>query len=147
MERLLNDELVKQIKEVFGQMKEPVQMLYFTQVENCEFCDDTQRLLEELAPLSDKLSLQVVDLHNQAGVAEQYHVQKAPTLVVAAKNDGEIKDYGIRYAGIPSGHEFNTLIQDLLLVSSRDSGLKKETREYLQGIKSPLLLQVFVTPT
>jgi alkyl hydroperoxide reductase subunit AhpF len=53
----------------------------------------------------------------------------------------------VRYAGIPSGHEFSSLIQDLILVSGRDSGLSEQTREYLAGLKEPVHLQVFVTPT
>jgi len=62
--------------------------------------------------------------------------------------DGEqILDYGIRYAGIPSGHEFSSLINEIILVSGRDSNLNKETREYLSTINQPVLMQVFVTPT
>ena len=33
------------------------------------------------------------------------------------------------------------------MVSSRDSGLKETTREFLKALPSPLHLQVFVTPT
>jgi glutaredoxin-like protein len=56
-------------------------------------------------------------------------------------------DYGVRLAGIPSGHEFSSLIQDLILVSGRDSGLSAETRKALDDLDKPVLLQVFVTPT
>jgi len=56
-------------------------------------------------------------------------------------------DYGIQYSGIPSGHEFSTLINDILLVSGRDSGLSPQTREFLQKLDKPVHFQVFVTPT
>jgi glutaredoxin-like protein len=56
-------------------------------------------------------------------------------------------DYGVRFAGIPSGHEFSSLIEGLILVSGRDSGLSGEIRKQLRGLKNPVLLQVFVTPT
>jgi alkyl hydroperoxide reductase subunit AhpF len=49
--------------------------------------------------------------------------------------------------GVPSGHEFSTLIQDLILVASRDSGLSPQVRNYIKGLSKPLHLQVFVTPT
>ena len=62
--------------------------------------------------------------------------------------DGDVRtDYGVRFAGIPSGHEFSTLIHDLILVSGRDSGLSPETRAFLKGLEKPVHLQVFVTPT
>ena len=83
-------------------------------------------------------------------------MDKAPAFVVAAKDGERLTDTGIQYAGIPSGHEFTTLIQDILLVSSRDSGLKETTREFLKALQKPMHsireghpihLQVFVTPT
>jgi glutaredoxin-like protein len=56
-------------------------------------------------------------------------------------------DFGIRYLGIPSGHEFSSLIQDILIISSRDSGLSDSTRNFLAELSEPVLLQVFVTRT
>jgi len=71
----------------------------------------------------------------------------APGIVIAGNEGGQITDFGVRMAGIPSGHEFSSLIQDLLLVSGRDSGLSPQTREMLKSVTEPVLLQVFVTPT
>ncbi len=147
MERLLNDEIAGQVREVFKQLSQPVQILLFTSQKNCQFCEDTRQLLEEVADLSDKITLKVYDLDKDKETAQQYRADKAPLLIVAAQDGDQVKDYGIRYAGIPSGHEFNTLIQDLILVSGRDSNLKPATRDFLKGLKSPLSLQVFITPT
>jgi glutaredoxin-like protein len=147
MSELLNEDVKKQVREVLNGLQLPVQILFFGSQENCDYCNDTRQLLEEVVALSAKLGLTVYDLHADTAIAEQYHVDKAPSFVVAAK-DGEIlTDTGIQYAGIPSGHEFNTLIQDIILVSSRDSGLKETTREFLKTLQKPIYLQVFVTPT
>ncbi len=147
MERLLNDQITKQIQEVFSQLKDPVELLFFGQKNDCQYCDDTRQLLEEVVALSDKLSLSQFDLQEDAEIAKKHGVDKAPMVIFTGKQvDGEL-GYGIRYAGIPSGHEFNTLIQDLLLVSSRDSGLKQQTRDYLKKVNKPVYMQVFVTPT
>lgn len=144
---LLNDNVTQQVREVFQQLKEPVHILFFGQKTGCDYCDETRQLVEEVAALSDKLSVEMYDLQDDAETAAQYHVDKAPGLVIAAKEDGQIQDFGIRYAGIPSGHEFTSLIQDVLLVSSRDSSLSPQTRDYLKSLKEPVYLQVFVTPT
>jgi len=74
-------------------------------------------------------------------------VDAAPTLIIAGKDGDQIIDYGIRLKGIPAGYEFTTLIRDVLLVSSRDSGLNQATRAWLRELKEPVHLQVFVTPT
>jgi len=75
------------------------------------------------------------------------HTVVIGAIVIAAKDDGQITDFGIQYAGIPAGHEFGTLINDIVLVSGRDSGLSEEVRQFLKNLEKPLHLQVFVTPT
>jgi glutaredoxin-like protein len=147
MAKLLNADVVKQIEEAFAPMKEAVHLLYFGKNADCDYCADTQQLLEELAPISDKVSLDIYDLEADADVAEKFNVDKAPGIVIAAKDGETVSDYGIRYAGIPSGHEFTSLIQDILLVSGRDSGLSQPMRDFLKDLDEPVLMQVFVTPT
>jgi alkyl hydroperoxide reductase subunit AhpF len=123
-------------------------VLLFVSKDKLEACEPTQQLLEEVINLSDKLALSVHDLAAEPELARKYSVQdKAPAIVMAARDGDQITDYGIRYLGVPSGHEFSTLIQDLLLVSSRDSGLSKQLRSYIKALTEPLHLQVFVTPT
>jgi alkyl hydroperoxide reductase subunit AhpF len=135
------------VSEVFNQLQEPVAVLFFGRKSDCDYCGDTRQLVEEVTGISDKLNLYVYDLDEDEAVANQYKVDKAPGLVLAGQDGDQILDYGLRYAGIPSGHEFSSLINDLILVSSRDSGLDKNTRDFLNELNEPVLLQVFVTPT
>ena len=44
-------------------------------------------------------------------------------------------DYGIRFAGIPSGYEISSLLHAIILVSKRDSGLKPAVRNQLNDVK------------
>lgn len=146
--KLLRDDIVKQVKEVFdSQLKNDVEILFFGSKDDCEHCEETRQLVEEVSNISDKLNLSNYDLQDHADIASQYHVTLAPGLVIAAKEQDQIVDYGIRYAGIPSGYEFSSLIQGLILVSGRDSGLSQDTRNALAELKHPVHLQVFVTPT
>ncbi len=103
--------------------------------------------MEEVAATHQGISLRLYDVAADKEMAEKFKIDKTPVVVIAAKDGNEIKDLGIRFSGIPSGHEFATLINDILMVSKRDSGLNEKTREYLKGLDQPLLLQVFVTPT
>jgi glutaredoxin-like protein len=145
--KLLSDDIVSQVKDVFQQLKEPVQLLFFEQEAGCDYCEDTRQLIEEIAELSDKLDLEVYDLDRDAEVAKQYKVDKTPGLVIAGRDGDQILDYGVRYAGIPSGHEFSSLVHDLILVSGRESGLEEGTRKALKDLQKPVHLMVFVTPT
>ncbi len=148
MTKLLNDQVVAQIKELFDkQLKEPVQLLFFGKEHECQLCSETRQLAEEVTSITDKLSLSIYDVEKDAEIAGQYHVDKAPTLVLAGKDDDRVVDYGVRLLGIPAGHEFSTFIHDIVLVSGRDSGLSREARSELKHLSKPVHLQVFVTPT
>jgi glutaredoxin-like protein len=142
-EKFLDEALTREVSEVFAQLKEPVQVLFFEKRAGCDSCPDTLQLVEEVVSLSAKLSLNRYDIEADAAVAARYGVEKAPTLVFAAQD----RDYGIHFAGMPSGHEFSSLIHDLILVSSRDSGLDPKVRQLLNLVTEPVHLQVFVTPT
>jgi glutaredoxin-like protein len=147
MEKVLNDQIVKQINEAFAEMKEPVQVLYFGSQDACDYCAETKQLLEEVTATSDKIELSVYDIQENQDVARKFNVTNAPGIVIAAKNGSDVTDLGVQYSGIPSGHEFSTLINDILIVSKRDSGLNEKTREFLKNLDKPLHLQVFVTPS
>ena len=147
MEKVLNDEIVKQIQEAFAEVREPVQVLLFGSKDNCEYCNETQQLLEEVTALNDKLELSIYDVQEHQDVASKFNVTNAPGIVIAAKDGAEVTNLGIQFSGIPSGHEFSTLINDIVIVSKRKSGLNEKTREFLKNLDKPLHLQVFVTPT
>jgi glutaredoxin-like protein len=143
MERMLNDQITAQVKSVLGEaMVEPVRILFFESPERCEFCQPTRQILEEILPLDERLSMEVHDIHEEADLAKQYGVDKTPAIVLAAVRSSETVDYGI-----PSGHEFTSLINDIILVSQQDSGLTDRTREFLRSLNTDVHLQVFVTPT
>jgi glutaredoxin-like protein len=147
-ERLLNKELEDQIRQVFQEIKDPVVALFFgSKKERCDYCRDTLQMLEEVTALSDKIELQVYDLEENAAVAEKYHVTMAPGIVMTRKQGNDLIDYGVRFAGIPAGHEFTSLVRSFLLVSNADSGLKPATRKFLETLTKPVNLQVFITPT
>jgi glutaredoxin-like protein len=153
VEAFINEEVKQQVRGVFSQLKEPVEVLFFGRKADCELCDQTRQLVSEVTDLSNLIQFSEYDLVSDQDLAHTYHVDKAPALVIAGihdgagQNDDRRVDYGVRFAGIPSGHEFTSLIHDLVLVSCRDSGLSQQTREVLGKLTKPVTLQVFVTPT
>lgn len=147
MEKVLNEQVIKQIQQAFAELQEPVQVLYFGSRDHCDTCAETQQLLEEVSAVNDKVELRVYDLQENGDIAEQFNVRNAPGIVIAAKNDAAVKNLGVHFSGMPSGYEFSTLINDILAVSRRDSGLSETTREFLKQLDQPVHLQVFVTPT
>ncbi len=123
-------------------MQGAVRLVHFTQALDCESCLDTQRLLEEVAALSGKLSLVIHNIHVEREQAAEYGIERVPATVIATE-----RDYGIRMYGQPAGFEFAVLLQGILTVSNRDSGLDADVRRGLASLTSPVRVQVFSTPT
>jgi glutaredoxin-like protein len=143
---LLREKDREHLIQEFAELEQPVALVVFTQEFECQYCKETRQIAEELAELSDRLSVQVYDFVADKELAEQYGVDKIPATVVTLGGD-EARDYGIRYYGIPSGYEFSSLVHDILMVSVGESGLSAATRNWISELTEPLHLQVFVTPT
>jgi alkyl hydroperoxide reductase subunit AhpF len=118
MAAILDNTMVGQLQDAFAAMKEPVQILFFGSKTNCEYCRETEQLLVEVAATHERIGLSIFDLKANADMAARFQVDKSPAIVIVAKDGEELVDLGIRLSGIPAGHEFNTLVNDILLVSS-----------------------------
>ena len=139
---LIHEEDATAIRQRLQAMVYPVKLVHFTQELSIEYGRETRQLLEEVAALSDKLSLEVYNFLLDREKVAEYGVDKVPA--TAVRNG---KDYGIRFYGIPAGYEFASLLDAILEVSQGASALSQETKERLSEITQPVHLQVFVTPT
>ena len=145
---LLDEKTKQQVKEFFSDLDKPVKIIFFgSSKENCEYCSETIGLLKEIAELNELINLDEYDFDIAQETVTTYNIDKVPTTVIAGMDEDNIIDYGIRLSGIPAGHEFTTLINDIVMVSKQDSGLSPEIREKLSKLEEPVNLQVFVTPT
>jgi glutaredoxin-like protein len=148
MSQMLDDGIINQLNNLFLDLQMPVDILYFgSQTQNCQYCTETQQLLDEVTSLTEKITLHVHDFDDDKELATQYSIERVPAFVIAGHDENGLVDHGIRFFGIPSGHEFTSLITDLLMVSKGDSGLSDEGRAFLSALKTPVHLQVYVTPT
>lgn len=148
MEKLLNEDVSNQVKDVLSEMMQnPVKVLFFSGKENCEYCDQTRQLLEEIVSLNAGLNLENFDIVLDAEAATKHNVSEVPAIVIAGLENEQLIDYGIRFLGIPAGHEFTSLINSIIMVSWREAGLNPSTKEFLAKLDKEILLRVFVTPT
>jgi hypothetical protein len=108
----------------------------------CEMCEPTQKLLEEVASLSDKLKLTVHEIDAAREEALARGISHIPAFVFEGAARGRV-----RFFGIPSGYEFSALIDDLIDVSTGNTNLSVETREFLGTLTEDVNIKVFTTPT
>lgn len=139
---LLNTEIRKEVQAALADVTSPVTFKVFTQPFECQYCKETRELIQEVAALSDRLSVEVYDFEKDKALADSLGIDKVPAVAIVGK-----QDYGIRMFGIPSGYEFGSLIESIKLVSEGDSGLAPDTRKQIAQLKQPVTIQVFITPT
>jgi len=143
---LLSEQDQEQLRNEFASIQQPVKLIVFTQEFECQYCRETRQIAEEVADLSDQITLEVYDLLADKEIAEQYNIDKIPATIVMVSGEEPV-DFGIRYYGIPSGYEFSSLIHDILMVGDGSFELAAETEQWLAELTTPLHFQVFVTPT
>ncbi len=139
---LLNDQIRNDVREMLADVTNPVKLTVFTQSFACDYCKETRVLVEEVADLSDRLSVEVHNFEADVAEADRLGIDKIPAVAVTGA-----KDYGIRMYGIPSGYEFGSLIEAIKLVSAGESELSPATKEIVAKLKEPVHIQVFITPT
>lgn len=142
MEKLLNQDLQKQIGVFLNPMKENISIVLFTSESNCDSCKDTLQLLTEVSELSEKVTFVSKDIEKDAEEVKKYGVTMVPSFVMLDK-DGNYK--GVKFNGIPAGHEINSFLTAILDMSGVNFGFDDALIERIKNIKSPVNIKVFVT--
>lgn len=154
---LLRDADREGLRKELIKLTTPVKLAFFTQALDCEYCDLTKQVLEEITSLTDKVQLQEYNFQIDKQAVFDYKIARVPAIAIIRMEQAKIlvtgnerpveRDYGIRYYGIPAGFEFAALISDIMDVSAGESGLSAQTKSALKQLQEPLHLQVFSTPT
>jgi len=140
---LMTEEVTAQLKGEFAQLVGPVRLAVFSQALADPESEQVRRLVEELAVLDERLSVESYNFVLDKERVEALKIARIPAIAIM----GAEKDYGIRMYGLPSGYAFGTLVDAILDVSRGDSGLTDETRAALKELTRPVHVQVFSTPT
>jgi len=111
--------------------------------QECEYCEETEQLLREVADVSDKVTLEVHNVREnpQAGAAHGISASDVPAFVLLGQNKGQV-----RYFGIPAGYEFAGFLNGIAEVSSGQTPLSQDSLDELANLSSDVHIRVFVTP-
>jgi hypothetical protein len=156
---LLSDQDRQTVAKHLSVITHPVRMLFFTQTFGApDSVREARQVIDEIVPLNEHLSVEEVNLILERDRAAQYGVEQAPAIVLlrssavlgtdpaAGLEAGE--DTRIRFLGAPSGYEFMSLLDAVVLAGTGDSGLTQASKDLIAAqVTGPLTIDVFVTPT
>lgn len=141
---LLSDQDRQVVRTHLADLKHDVRLLLFTQtIGGPETALIARQILDELAGLSERLSIEEVSFVLEKDRATRFGVDKIPAIVVL--RDGE--DTRIRFFGAPAGYEFMSLVEAVILAGGDDSELSERSKKVIAAVREPISVEVFVTPT
>ena len=142
---LLSEQDRQTLRTHLADIADPVTLLFFTQtIGGPETALITKQILDEIAGLSDRVSIEEVNFILEKDRAAALGITAVPAIAVLKRD----VDTRIRFLGAPAGYEFMSLIEAIILAGGTDSGLSHESKRLIaEHVGEPLDIKVFVTPT
>ena len=116
---MLDDTLKTQLKAYLERLQRPVELV--ATLDDSATSNELRELLEDIRALSDKVTV----------VENNDLDERKPSFLIT--NPG--KTSGVRFAGVPLGHEFTSLVLALLQVGGHPSKEAADLQEQIKGLK------------
>lgn len=127
---MLDNELKTQLKAYLERLVNPIELV--TTLDNSEAAKELRTLVAEIAELSDRI---VVREDDAAAV-------RKPSFAI---NRVGVKESGVRFAGIPLGHEFTSLVLALLQVSGYAPKVEADVIEQIKSLPAGLEFTTYIS--
>lgn len=125
---MLDDTLKAQLQTYLGMLRQPIRLI--ASLDGSERAAEMRELLQEIAALSDKVSLD-----------ESGNDERKPSFVIA--KEGET--HGVRFAAIPLGHEFTSLVLALLWTGGHPPKVEQDVLDQIKALDSDLNFEVYMS--
>ncbi|WP_292780550.1 alkyl hydroperoxide reductase subunit F [Methylophilus sp. UBA6697] len=125
---MLDDTLKTQLQTYLGMLRQPIRLI--ASLDNSDNAAKMRELLQEIAALSDKVSLD-----------ETGDDARKPSFVIA--KEGETR--GVRFAAIPLGHEFTSLVLALLWTGGHPPKVEQDVLDQIKALDSDLNFEVYMS--
>ncbi|MES2014145.1 MAG: alkyl hydroperoxide reductase subunit F [Pseudomonadota bacterium] len=129
----LDTTIKTQLQTYLQMLREPIELA--ASLDESAGAREMLALLEEVASMSDKITLVREDNARKPSFA----VKRAATHKDAAK------DVGIRFAGIPMGHEFTSLVLALLHVGAHPLKLEAEKIAQIAALEGKFAFETYIS--
>ena len=127
---VLDSNMTAQLQQLLGNVREPIEL-------RASLGDDakstqTEELLQEIAALSDKVSYSRTDDN-----------ERRPSFEIARAGT----DIAVRFAGVPLGHEFTSLVLALLQVGGHPVKISDEQTQQIRDIDGDYQFETYMSLT
>ena len=120
----------------------PVRLVVFTQTFGCDTCYEARQTADQIASLSERISVEEHNLVLDKNEVVEYQIDRVPAIAVVSE-----EDVGLRYYGVPTGFEVESLVSAIEIVAGIAPTVNVATQSALDELDRDLRICVFVTPT
>lgn len=120
-----------------------VRLVFFTQTFGCDTCLQAEQMVDEIARLSERVTVEKYNLVLDREQAAEYGIDRAPAIAIVGASD-----LGLRYYGTPAGHELESMLDAILLAGGAEGdggGLAPASLAAAAAVEQPVDIKVFVT--
>ena len=125
---MLEQDMKTQLQTYLGMLRQPIRLI--ASLDDSANGKDMRELLQEIAELSDKVTFD--DSGNDA---------RKPSFVIA--KEGESR--GVRFAAIPLGHEFTSLVLALLWTGGHPPKVEDSVIEQIKSLQGDFNFEVYMS--
>lgn len=136
------DAMRQQLAGIFDKLTKPVTLVQIMDSQQ-EKSLELQSFLTEFASLNEKIKLKTLERGEKPELEAAYAIDKLPSVVVL---DEEGAYTGIKFSGIPSGHEVNSIVLAVYNVGSDGQPIEPAVIEKINALPKKKV-QVFVSLT
>ena len=119
----------------------PVRLVFFTQSFGCDACLAARSVVNEIASLSDQVTVEEYNFILEKEEVALFDIELVPALAVVGE-----RDQGIRFYGVPSGHERASIVDAIILAATGEAGISADSQAVAESVDRPVDIKVFVTP-
>lgn len=139
--KLLNDGLRNQLKGVFSRLTKPVTLVSIVD-ESLPKSIELRDLILDISNLSDKIKTEIYKKGANITIENKINADKFP---VVAFLDSEGNYSGVKFHGVPGGHELNSFVLSIYNLGSAGQPIENSTLEAIKNIDKPTNIKVAVS--
>ena len=139
--KLLNDGLRSQLKGVLARLEKNVTLVSIVDESNSKSME-LRDLILDIADLDERVNAEVYNKGENVEVENKIHADKYP---VVALLDSDKKYSGVKFHGVPGGHELNSFILAIYNLGSAGQQISEETLNNIKKIDKDINIKVCVS--
>ena len=138
--KFLDEGIVSQLKNIFDKFQNNIKIVSI--LNDNDLSIKIKEFLTEISSISNKISLEIYKLGENPQLEDKISLDLSPTIAIL---DSDNNFRGVKFSGLPSGHELNSFILALYNIAGPGQELSDDLKLKIKNINNKTTLKVAVS--